>query len=112
MGGDGRNSSRVELWIRNPRFSPGTPVIRNPDLKVSDYLVTIDRDCRKLFLVNRERKTCEPVAEIEQRLDHVLEGSLSDDARKWNRGLKTIRSIPGGYLLCDIFGIYRLDRQF
>lgn len=78
----------------------------------SKFLVTVDRECRKLFLVDRERTSCETVTELDQRLDRRLQAALTPDARAWNRGLKTIRPIPGGYVLCDIFGVYRLNQDF
>ncbi len=74
-------------------------------------LVTVDRDCRKVFAVDRGGSACDVVAEIEQRLDSPLEISLSADARAWNRGLKTIRQTKTGFVLCDIFGIYDLDSE-
>lgn len=87
--------------------------MRRIELKaITTFLVTVDRDCRKLFLAQRGRPGCREVLELEQRLDTALDHGLSPDARAWGRGLKTIRAIPGGYVVCDIFGIYELDHEF
>ncbi len=117
MSADG--SPWTRLWRDNlpastPRRSCSSKAlaISKSDPEVTKFLVTIDRDCRTIFGVDRIKGTCEPIAEIEQRLERTLEGTLTDDARKWNRGLKTIRHVPGGYILCDIFGIYRLNLDF
>lgn len=79
---------------------------------MEQFLVTIDRECRQLFLVERSGPSCRPILELRQHLDDYLEDSLTPDARAWTRGLKTICRIPDGYVVCDIFGIYRLSEDF
>lgn len=79
----------------------------------SKFLVTVDRDCRELFVVDYENCEVEQSVELEQRLPADVAEKLSPDARAWNRGLKTIRPLSdGGFVVCDIFGIYRLSNTF
>lgn len=76
------------------------------------FLVTIDRDCRTIYCAEQGSTRLEPVVELPQGLDPVIERALSEDARKWNRGLKTIRPYSGGWVVCDLFGVYRLSPDF
>lgn len=78
----------------------------------SRFLVTLDRESRVVHAVDAERGRCEPAFELEQRLPADVEAKLGAESRAWNRGLKTLRRIPGGYVVCDIFGVYRLDEAF
>jgi hypothetical protein len=78
----------------------------------SQFLVTVDRQCRDIFLVDREHNTCKAIAHIDQQLDRSIERQLLPDSRYWNRSLKTLAPSPDGYVLCDIFGIYDLDCDF
>lgn len=62
--------------------------------------------------MDRATGKCDPVVELPQGLDPAIERALNEDARKWNRGLKTIRRYKRGWVVCDIFGIYRLGPGF
>lgn len=78
----------------------------------SRFLVTIDRDSRRVYSVDPATGGCEVAFELEQRLPRDIEEKLGAESRVWNRGLKTIRGVAGGYVICDIFGVYRLNENF
>ncbi len=100
------NDAELPASITCPR-----PVFPNLS-SASTFLVTVDRDCRTIFAVTRGESPCREVARLDQRMEPSLETSLTDDARKWNRGLKTLRRVPGGFVLCDVFGVYLLNDRF
>lgn len=76
------------------------------------FLVTVDRDCRDIFLIDSRTGGCAVAVTLAQLLPSEVDRRLSPDAKAWNRGLKTIFASGDGYVVCDIFGIYRLSGDF
>lgn len=72
------------------------------------FLVTVDRDCRDIFRIDSRTGACETAATLPQLLPAGVHERLSEDAKAWNRGLKSIFRDGNGYVVCDIFGVYLL----